>query len=111
MWSAATAWCRFNPSRTSRGCISIRRPTRWIRRRIGICKFTYPVEEERGLDFEEDLFTPFELTYRLAEGQTAYIVATIGEEERGQRRGPGGAGAGAAQGVRARDAIRRGRRC
>ena len=40
-------------------------------------KFTYPVEEERGLDFEEDLFTPFELTYRLAEGQTAYIVATI----------------------------------
>ena len=40
-------------------------------------KFTYPVEQERGLDFEEDLFTPFELTYRLAEGQTAYIVATI----------------------------------
>jgi predicted glycogen debranching enzyme len=40
-------------------------------------RFTYPVEEERGLDFEEDLFTPFELTYRLTEGQTAYIVATI----------------------------------
>ncbi|HVM59757.1 MAG TPA: glycogen debranching enzyme N-terminal domain-containing protein, partial [Verrucomicrobiae bacterium] len=39
-------------------------------------KFTYPVEEERGLDFQEDLFTPFELTYRLAEGQTVYIVTT-----------------------------------
>ena len=39
-------------------------------------QFTYPVEEERGLDFEEDLFTPFELSYRLAQGQTVYIVAT-----------------------------------
>ena len=39
-------------------------------------RFTYPVEQERGLDFEEDLFTPFELTYRLAEGQTVYIVAS-----------------------------------
>ena len=25
--------------------------------------FTYPVEEERGLDFQEDLFTPFELGF------------------------------------------------
>jgi predicted glycogen debranching enzyme len=39
-------------------------------------KFTYPVEEERGLDFEEDLFTPFELTYRLAEGQAIHVVVT-----------------------------------
>lgn len=39
-------------------------------------RFTYPVEEERGLDFEEDLFTPFELSYRLAEGQTVYVVVT-----------------------------------
>ncbi len=39
-------------------------------------RFTYPVEQERGLEFEEDLFTPFELSYRLAEGQTVYIVAT-----------------------------------
>ena len=39
-------------------------------------RFTYPVEQERGLDFEEDLFTPFELTYRLAAGQTVSIVAT-----------------------------------
>jgi predicted glycogen debranching enzyme len=39
-------------------------------------RFTYPVEQERGLDFEEDLFTPFELTYRLTQGHTVYIVAT-----------------------------------
>ncbi|HUJ09840.1 MAG TPA: amylo-alpha-1,6-glucosidase [Verrucomicrobiae bacterium] len=39
-------------------------------------RFTYPVEQERGLDFEEDLFTPCELTYRLSEGQTVYIVVT-----------------------------------
>jgi predicted glycogen debranching enzyme len=36
--------------------------------------FTYPVEEERGLDFKEDLFTPFELSYRLTKGQTVHIV-------------------------------------
>ena len=39
-------------------------------------RFTYPVEEERGLDFEEDLFTPFELGYRLTEGQVVCIVAS-----------------------------------
>ena len=39
-------------------------------------QFTYPVEQERGLDFEEDLFTPFELSYQLAPGQTVTIVAT-----------------------------------
>ena len=39
-------------------------------------RFTYPIEEERGLDFEEDLLTPFELTYRLGEGQIVYIVAS-----------------------------------
>jgi predicted glycogen debranching enzyme len=39
-------------------------------------RFTYPVEQERGLDFEEDLFTPFELTYRLTQGHTIYIVVT-----------------------------------
>jgi len=46
-------------------------------------RFTYPVEQERGLDFEEDLFTPFELTYRLAEGQTAYIVTTTDHKHGG----------------------------
>jgi predicted glycogen debranching enzyme len=39
-------------------------------------KFTYPVEEERGLDFEEDLFTPFELSYRIAGGQSVSIVVS-----------------------------------
>jgi predicted glycogen debranching enzyme len=38
--------------------------------------FTYPVEEERGLDFQEDLFTPFELSYRLTKGQTVHIVVS-----------------------------------
>ena len=40
-------------------------------------RFVYPVEQERGLDFEEDLFSPFEMTLRIAPGRTAYIVATI----------------------------------
>ena len=39
-------------------------------------RFTYPVEEERGLNFEEDLFTPFELNYRLNEGQTISVVVS-----------------------------------
>lgn len=39
--------------------------------------FTYPVEQERGLDFEEDLFSPFEMTLRIAPGHATYIVATI----------------------------------
>ena len=37
-------------------------------------KFTYPVEEERGLDFEEDLFTPVEWWLRIPAGQVAYIT-------------------------------------
>ncbi len=37
-------------------------------------RFTYPVEEERGLDFEEDLFTPCELTFEVAGGQVAYVT-------------------------------------
>ncbi len=39
-------------------------------------RFTYPVEQERGLDCEEDLFTPFELSYKIPAGQTVYIVAS-----------------------------------
>jgi predicted glycogen debranching enzyme len=39
-------------------------------------RFTYPVEQERGLDFEEDLYTPFELTFKIPAGQTAYIVVS-----------------------------------
>ena len=37
-------------------------------------RFTYPVEEERGLDFEEDLFTPFEMTLRIPSEQSVAIV-------------------------------------
>lgn len=39
-------------------------------------RFNYPVEQERGLDFEEDLFTPFELTFKLPSGQTVSIVVS-----------------------------------
>jgi predicted glycogen debranching enzyme len=39
-------------------------------------RFTYLVEQERGLDFEEDLFTPLEFTFRIAEGQTVYVTVT-----------------------------------
>jgi predicted glycogen debranching enzyme len=38
--------------------------------------FTYPVEQERGLDFQEDLFTPFELSYKLTKGQTIHLVVS-----------------------------------
>jgi len=65
--------------------------------------FTYPVEEERGLDFKEDLFTPFELSYRLAEGQAIHIVVSTEKKnavnaedlvagERQRRKGFDGAG-------------------
>lgn len=37
-------------------------------------RFTYPIEEERGLDFQEDLFTPFELTLTIPGGQVAYVT-------------------------------------
>jgi predicted glycogen debranching enzyme len=39
-------------------------------------RFSYPIEEERGLDFEEDLFTPFEMTFKLAAGDSAWIVVS-----------------------------------
>jgi predicted glycogen debranching enzyme len=39
-------------------------------------RFIYPVEQERGLDFEEDLFSPFELAFRLPAGETAFIVVS-----------------------------------
>jgi predicted glycogen debranching enzyme len=43
-------------------------------------KLTYPIEQERGLDFEEDLFTPFELTLTIPVGETAYIVVSTEEK-------------------------------
>lgn len=39
-------------------------------------RFVYPVEEERGLDYEEDLFTLFELRGRLLPGQSAHLIIT-----------------------------------
>lgn len=39
-------------------------------------RFIYPVEQERGLDFEEDLFTPFEMTLRIAAGQTVFVTVS-----------------------------------
>lgn len=39
-------------------------------------RFTYPVEQERGLDFEEDLFTPFVMTFKIPGGQGVYIVVS-----------------------------------
>jgi predicted glycogen debranching enzyme len=39
-------------------------------------RFTYPVEQERGLDYEEDLVSPFEMTFRLPAGQTVCLVVS-----------------------------------
>jgi len=49
----------------------------WYRR------LTYPVEQERGDDCEEDLFTPFEMTFKLRKGETAQIVVTSESKPRG----------------------------
>jgi predicted glycogen debranching enzyme len=46
-------------------------------------RFTYPVEQERGLDFEEDLFTPFEITFKLAGGESAWVIVST-EKKTGQ---------------------------
>jgi predicted glycogen debranching enzyme len=39
--------------------------------------FEYAVERERGLDFQEDLFSPFAFQFDLAQQQTLNIVASI----------------------------------
>lgn len=39
----------------------------------------YPMEQERGLDFREDLFNPFRLTFELGAGKTAIVVASLVE--------------------------------
>jgi predicted glycogen debranching enzyme len=46
----------------------------WYRR------FEYPVERERGLEYEEDLFSPGELSYELAEDRDAIAVFSIEPE-------------------------------
>ncbi len=38
--------------------------------------FEYTIEEERGLDFREDLFNPFSLTFSLVPGRGAMIVCS-----------------------------------
>ena len=44
-------------------------------------RFTYPVEQERSLDFEEDLFTPFELTFRIPIGESVYVVVSTEKKD------------------------------
>jgi predicted glycogen debranching enzyme len=39
-------------------------------------KFFYRVEQERGLDFEEDLFNPFMLSWQLSATQHATVIAS-----------------------------------
>ncbi len=39
--------------------------------------FEYQVERERGLDFYEDLFSPFALKFELSGGSTAALIASI----------------------------------
>jgi predicted glycogen debranching enzyme len=38
--------------------------------------FFYSVEQERGLDFLEDLFNPFVLTWKLSDKQSAIVIAS-----------------------------------
>jgi predicted glycogen debranching enzyme len=42
----------------------------------------YPREAERGLDFEEDLFSPFALRFELTTGASVFLVASIDRESR-----------------------------
>jgi predicted glycogen debranching enzyme len=43
-------------------------------------RFTYPPEQERGPDFEEDLFTTCEFVYRLPAGASAHIVVSTDKQ-------------------------------
>src|SRR6185312_13190746 len=45
--------------------------------------FFYRVEQERGLDSQEDLFNPFALTWKLSEKQSATVIAST--EQKGIR--------------------------
>ncbi len=60
-------------------------------------RLLFPIDQERGLECQEDLFSPFELTFCLSPGETVYLTSTtetrktvnataLLEEER-QRRG------------------------
>ena len=46
--------------------------------------FLYRVEQERGLDFEEDLFNPFVLSWKLSKKQVATVIASTEQRDTGQ---------------------------
>jgi len=39
-------------------------------------RLTYPVDQARGFEYEEDLFSPFELIFRWSGADTVYVAAT-----------------------------------
>ncbi|MHC4664070.1 MAG: amylo-alpha-1,6-glucosidase [Planctomycetota bacterium] len=41
--------------------------------------YRYDLEKQRGLDYDEDLFSPIELVFEIEPGDTAWIAATIEE--------------------------------
>ena len=43
--------------------------------------FLFRVEQERGLDFHEDLFNPFVLTWKLTEKQCATVIASTQQKD------------------------------
>jgi len=47
----------------------------------------YPREQERGLDFEEDLFSPFALRFELSTGASVFVVASVNRATRPDARG------------------------
>jgi predicted glycogen debranching enzyme len=46
--------------------------------------FIYRVEQERGLDFEEDLFNPFVLSWNLSKERRATVIASTEQRDIGQ---------------------------
>ena len=43
--------------------------------------FFYRVEQERGLDYQEDLFNPFVLTWKLSDNQNATVIASTEQKD------------------------------
>jgi len=43
--------------------------------------FVYRMERERGLDFQEDLFNPFVLTWKLNKNQSATVIASTEQKD------------------------------
>jgi len=44
-------------------------------------RFTYPAEQEQGLPAEEDLFSPFEMTFQIGAGQTITLVVSTEKKD------------------------------